>query len=61
VSREYIKVPTFIKIKRLKNNLLGTQNNKRQNLSRKIAAAWQMFLPPLNMSRFFADFCECRG
>jgi hypothetical protein len=37
-------------IKRLKKNHLETQmnaqNNKKQNLSRKTAAAWQIFLPP---------------
>jgi hypothetical protein len=60
VFREYIKLPTFKNIKRLKKNHLETQmnaqNNKRQNLSRKIVAAWQIFSRPLNMSGIFSDF-----
>jgi hypothetical protein len=52
-------------IKIIKKNHLETQinarNNKRQNLSIKIAADWRIFLPPLNMSRNFADFCAYRG
>jgi hypothetical protein len=43
VYREYIKLPTLKNIKRLKNNHLETQinaqNNRRQNMSIKIAAS----------------------
>jgi hypothetical protein len=43
--------------KRLKMNHFETQinaqNNKRQNLIIKTAAAWRIFLPPLNMLRIF--------
>jgi hypothetical protein len=54
-----------LNIKILKKNHLETQtnaqNNKRQNLSIKIAAAWRIFSPHLNMSGILADFCEYRG
>jgi hypothetical protein len=61
VSRECIKLPTFTKYKNIKKkNHLETQtnaqNNKRQNLSIKTAAVWQIFSPPLNRSQIFVIF-----
>jgi hypothetical protein len=52
-----------LNIKRLKKNHLETQtnaqNNKRQNMSIKIAPAWQIFSLLLNRSQFF--FYSGRG
>jgi hypothetical protein len=52
-----LALQTYQNIKILKNNQLeaqmNAQINKRQNLSRKIVAAWQKKLPPLNISGFF--------
>jgi hypothetical protein len=47
-----------LNIKILKKNHLETQtnaqNNKRQNLPIKIAAVWQIFLPPIKHVKIFS-------
>jgi hypothetical protein len=57
VSRDYIKLTTFTKYQKTQKNHLETQmnaqNNKRQNLSRKTVATWQIvFAPPKHVRNF---------
>jgi hypothetical protein len=65
VSRDYIKFPTFTKYQNNKKESSSESNkcSKQQKTEsiNKNSSGLANFLPPLNMSGIFADFCAYRG